>query len=167
MEYAQDREGTAESDRGSKLYVRVTGFVLAFFGLIFLISLAVSYLQEDPFQGHVLKRCKAVITSVNRGTSKHFLRSYQGYFYHYQFTVDHQTHTGQFFNRSNKYYQVGHEIEIEYRADHPDINRWAQSSSSTASSFAVMDFVMAIVYAGLFIIGAIMFKTGRALKRQW
>lgn len=167
MEYAQDREGTAEPDRSPKLSVRVTGFILAFFGMIFLISMAVSYLQEDPFQGHVLKRCKAVITSVNRGTSKHFLRSYQGYFYHYQFIVGLETYTGQFFNRSKRYYQVGHEIDIEYRADHPDINRWAQSSSSTASSFAVMDFVMAIVYAGLLIIGAIMFKTGREFKRPW
>lgn len=168
MEYTQDRDGDAESNQSPKLSVRVTGFILAFFALIYLTSMAVYHLQEDQFKGHVLKQTKAVITSVNPGTSKHFLRSYRGYYYHYQFILGHETHTGQFFIRSKKYYEAGHEVDVEYRTDHPEINRRAQSSNHVSnSSMQVMDFFMLVVFGALFIFGAIMFYTGRDIKKPW
>ncbi len=168
MEYTQTGESTVETNPSTTLFVRVTGFIIAFFALMYVIAYVGSFLQEDPFQGHELKRTKGVITSATPGTSRYFFRTRTGYDYHYQFTVGNDTHTGQFFIRSNKHYQTGHEINVEYRADDPAINRWrVDSSGGNFVSMDVMSLVLAVIFGGLFFLGAFMFCTGRNLVKRW
>jgi len=169
MAFMMQREGDDVSDRSPRQSVRVTGFVLAFFAFCFLVAHGASYFREDPFQGHVLLRTKGEILSVKPGKSKETFRSYSGYYFQYQFVLGHERYMGEFFARSKRYYQVGHEINVEYCQDQPEINRWASSSNPTEapSSLQAMSLFTIVVFVGLFIIGAVMAYTGREFRKPW
>lgn len=165
MAFLYQPDGHSEASQEPRLSVRVSGFVLAFVAFLFLIAQADSWLRVDPFEGQVLKRTKAVILSLKPGTSRHYLRSYTGYYFHYQFVLGQDAYDGEFFALSNRYYQVGHEVDVEYRSDDPAINRWAQSSSG-AGGMAVMNYVVALVFAGVFVVGVVMCCTGKNILNR-
>ncbi|HQR42439.1 MAG TPA: hypothetical protein PLX97_07135 [Gemmatales bacterium] len=169
MAFLYPAQGPVESGRRPSLAVRVTGLIIAFFALTFVFAHLRVMLREDPFRGHALQRTKAVITGVTPGQSKGSFRSYPGYYFHYQFVLGEDRHTGEFFVRSNRYYQVGHEIDVVYRVDHPDINciRPSHSNDAPLDTLQSMGYLFVALYGLLGIVGLIMLCTGKdILKRR-
>jgi hypothetical protein len=124
-------------------------------------------LREDPFDAQMLQQTRAVITSMNRGTSRDSFRRYTSYIFRYRFVLGTEEYRGEL--RSDRHYEVGHEIDVEYRADVPEINRMKITPEQSASpnSMKGMGSFFMVIYAGLFLVGFIMLCTGRDfLKRQ-
>lgn len=169
MAFLYPQEGLGKSGRSPSLAVRVTGLIIACFALFFVTAHFRVMLREDPFRGHALLRAKAVITGVTPGTSQKSFRTYPGYYFHYRFVVREDHYTGQFFVRSNRYYQVGHEMDVVYRVDHPEINcmRPSNSSDQPPDTLQSMGYLFMALYGLLGIVGLVMLGTGKdILKRR-
>ena len=145
---------------------RLIGLLASVLGGLSFIAVLFDLFRVDPMVHGQIRQASGTIVESVLGNESGLLRRRAGYHMIYAFDVGpNQRYRGSYFSRSHRHAEqsMGQPVRIDYRVDDPKVNRLAGHVPSNKGFV----YFFALLYGVIFLVGAVMFITGRDFISDW